>query len=186
MIAGGGNGGTTGDNGNALGAVLNGPNRAVVDKYGNVYIADRGNQRIRKVDPGSNIITTIVGTGTSGYNGDGLIGTVTTLNSPYGIDYDLQGNVYIADTNNFRIRKWFTKTSLVSTIIGTGVNAYTGDGANATSAAIGLCYSIAVDISNNVYISDSSYHRVRFINGTTGLVVLLAGTGVKGFSSGEK
>ena len=95
---------------------------------GNLYIADRYNQRIRKINLGTGIITTVAGSGAAGYGGDSGVATAAQLNYPYGLSFDPAGNMYIADTNNHRIRKVAAGSGIITTIAGTGAAGYNGDG----------------------------------------------------------
>ena len=112
---------------------------------GNIYIADQGNHRIRKVTVSTGIISTIAGTGTSSYSGDNGAATSATLNYPYGVGLDTAGNVYIADTYNHRIRKVTISTGIITTIAGTGTTTYSGDNAPATSATLNYPNGVALD-----------------------------------------
>ena len=112
---------------------------------GNIYIADRVNNRIRKVTVSTGIISTIAGTGTNSYSGDNVAATSATLNYPYGVGLDTAGNVYIADRNNHRIRKVTISTGIITTFAGTGTNSYSGDNGPATSATLYYPHGVAVD-----------------------------------------
>jgi len=124
--------GYSGDGGPATSAALNGPNSIALDSAGNLYIADTGNHVIRKVSNGT--ITTVAGTGTSGYNGDGIAANTAKLNMPIAIAVDSAGNLYIADAGNFRIRK--VSNGVITTIAGTGKEGQSGDNGPATSAQV--------------------------------------------------
>ncbi len=179
-IAGTGAAGSTGDGGAALGAMLNNPNGVAVDPLGNVYIADTSNYRIRKVST-SGLITTVAGTGSCCYAGDGGAATSAYLSSPYAVAVDASGNLYIGDTNNYRIRKVNT-SGIISTYAGTGTSGYSGDGGAATSAQISGSRGLAVDSSGNLYIGDYSNYRVRMVSASTGIITTVAGTGSSGYS----
>ena len=112
---------------------------------GNIYIADWGNHRIRKVTVSTGIISTIAGTGTSSYSGDNGAATSATFNNPYGVGLDTAGNVYIADSFNHRIRKVTISTGIITTFAGTGTNSYSGDNGPATSATLYYPFGVAVD-----------------------------------------
>ena len=115
-----------------------------------MYIVDQGNYRIRKVTVSTGIITTIVGTGTTTFSGDGGDATAATLRSPYGITLDTSGNIFIADNFNQRIRKVTISTGIISTIAGTGTSSYSGDGTSATAATLNYPRAVAVD-SSGIY-----------------------------------
>ncbi len=114
-----------------------------------MYIADYYNHRIRKVTVSTGIITTIAGTETASYSGDNGQATSATLNYPSGITLNSEGNMYIADQRNFRIRKVTVSTGIISTIAGTGTQSYSGDNGPATSAALNYPTGIALDSSGS-------------------------------------
>ena len=172
--------GFSGDSGMATDAQLGEPFSIAVDKTGNLYIATRANQRIRKVDP-SGIITTIAGTGSVTYNGDNIPATSANLNFPTGVAVDKYGSVYICETNGFRVRKIDT-SGIITTIAGTGVSGFSGDGFAATSALLSAPTKICTDTSCNVYITDGG-SRVRKID-ISGIINTVAGNGIYG-SSGD-
>ena len=123
-----------------------------MDAAGNLYIADSGNNSIRKVAP-NGTITTVAGNGTQGYSGDGGPATSAELNYPYGVAVDAAGNLYIADTSNYRVRK-VTPDGTITTVAGNGTEGYSGDGGPATSAGLGMPQGVAVDAAGNLYIAD--------------------------------
>ena len=144
--SGGTSGSYSGDNGSATAATLKYTGGVVVDAAGNVYIADTNNNRIRKVTVSTGIITTIAGSSTSGsYSGDNGAATSATLDYPYGVGLDTASNVYIADTDNHRIRKVTVSTGIITTIAGSGTASYSGDNGPATSATLNYPYGVAVD-----------------------------------------
>jgi len=173
LIAGTGTSGFSGDGGLAVSARLSYPGNLVVDGGGNLYIADWGNDRIRKVNT-EGIISTIAGNGTEGFDGDGGPATSASLNGPRGVAVDPAGNVYIADRGNSRIRKVDT-VGLISTIAGNGTSGFSGDGGLATAASFDA-WSLAVDVSGNLYITDPRNNRVRKVN-TAGIISTVAGDG---------
>ena len=175
-IAGTGTAGFVGDGGQATSAQLNHPRGIAVDSQGKVYFADENNQRVREVNGG--LITTIAGTGTAGYSGDGGQATSAQLHNPIGVAVDSQGNVYVADTLGNRVRK--VSGGIISTVAGTGTAGYTGDGGQATSAQLNNPYGVAVDSQGNVYIADTLNNRVRKVSG--GIISTVAGTGTAGYS----
>ena len=167
-------GGFSGDGGPATSARLNYPVGVAVDGQGNVYIADRDNQRVRKVSPGGTI-TTIAGTGVRGFSGDGGRAISAQLHSPLGVAVDGQGNIYIADSGNNRVRK-VSPGGTITTFAGTGGGGFSGDGGPATSAPVSNPQGVAVDRQGNVYISDASNNRVRKVSGG-GTIMTVAGGG---------
>ncbi len=130
------NPGYTGDGGLASAALLNAPVWLAVDRYNNLYIADSGNSSIRKVDYNTKIITTVAGTGVSGYAGDGGLAVNAQLSGPFGVVFNQAGDLIIADTSNNVVRKVDSSTGIINTIAGNGILGYTGDHGQATSAEL--------------------------------------------------
>jgi len=157
-----GQAGFSGDGGRAIEAKLNAPKRVTVTSTGIIYVVDKGNDRIRKIDT-NGIITTVVGNG-KGYGGDGGSATGALLNSPSDVAIDSSGNLFIADTENHRIRKVDAVTNNISTIAGS-LKGYGGDKGRATSAQLNYPDSVAVDRYGDLYIADTDNHRVRKIEG---------------------
>jgi Bacterial Ig-like domain (group 3)/NHL repeat len=178
-IAGTGIEGFSGDGGAATSALLDTPTGVAVDKNGNIFIADSHNNRVREVSGGN--ISTVAGTGTAGFGGDGSAATAATLWLPSAVAVDASGNLYIADTNNQRIRK-VTGTT-ISTIAGNGDELFAGDGGAATAASLDLPTGVAVDASGKVYIADRHNQRVRVVD-TSGNISTLAGSGAVTFAGG--
>lgn len=178
-VAGTGWFGYSGDGGQATSAEFFYPLGVVVDISGNLYIADYGNHRVRKIGT-SGVITTIAGTGSFGYSGDGGSATSAELSNPVGITLDNLGNLYIADIFNHRIRKVDT-SGIVTTVVGTGVAGYSGDGGQATSAQLYNPTGVAIDTSGNLYIADTFNHRIRKID-PSGIITTVVGTGIAGYS----
>ena len=158
---------------------MNGPNGVSADVNGNVYIADFGNQRIRKINP-AGIVSTFAGTGTAGYNGDGNAATSAQLYYPTGVSADMNGNVYIADRDNNRIRM-VNFAGIIATFAGIGTAGSSGDDGLAISAQLNHPYGVAADISGNVYIVDLFNSRIRKVN-SAGIITAFAGTGVAGYN----
>ena len=181
-IAGTGAPGFNGDGIAATSAQLSSPWGVAVDAAGNVFIGDTGNDRVRRVDATSGLISTIAGTGTLGYNGDGIAATSAQLNHPRRVAVDAVGNLLIADTDNHRVRRVDATTGLISTIAGTGTAGYNGDGIAATGAQLDTPFGVAVDAAGNVFITDRDDHRVRRVDATSGLISTIAGTGTAGFN----
>ena len=176
-IAGIGGWGVTGDGGAATSAPLATPQGVAVDGSGNVYISDI-NDRIRKVDT-AGIISAFAGTGIHGFGGDGVAATSTPLASPHEVAVDGSGNVYIADTDNNRIRK-VNSAGIISTFAGSGLRGFSGDGRAATAARLAAPQGVAVDASGNVYIADTGNRRMRKVD-SQGIITTIAGTGTSGF-----
>jgi len=150
--------GFSGDGGPAVDALFSGISGIAIDSKANIYIADRGNHRIRKVD-GNGIISTVVGNGESGSSGDGKAAIDAKLVSPVDIEIDNNGNLYIADSGDCRIRK-VSSTGIISTVAGNGKCGVSGDGGTATNAQI-YPYGITVDNDGNLYIAEFKNNRIR-------------------------
>ncbi len=163
-IAGTGTAGYMGDGGQATSADIKYPGGINLDSSGNVYFGDyAGNNVIRKVTVSTGIISTVAGTGsfTGGYNGDNIQATSATLNTPYDVVLDSDGNLYITDRFNNRVRKVTISTGLITTIVGTGTASSTGDGSSFTSATIyEPCFS-RFDSAGSLYISECVGNKVR-------------------------
>ena len=151
--------GFSGDNGPATAAQLLKPSGIAVDSSGNLFIADYGNHSIRKVDSGG-MISTVAGNGTEGFSGDTGPATAAQLSLPYRVAVDGSGNLFIADTNNRRIRK-VDSSGNISTVAGNGTRGFSGDTGPATAAELSSPTGIAVDSSGNLFITDTSNHRIR-------------------------
>jgi sugar lactone lactonase YvrE len=181
-VAGTGTQGYSGDGGPATNAELYNPNDVAFDASGNLYIADTGNHRIRKVNA-SGIITTIAGNGIQGFSGDEGQATNAELNYPRGIAFDASGNLYIADYNNERIRMVNT-AGIISTFAGSGTGGFSGDGGQATTAEIYGPNGLSFNIAGNLYIVDYGNNRIRMIN-TAGIISTIAGSGTSGGYGGD-
>ena len=181
-IAGTGSAGYNGDNILAVNAELNFPKAVTVDHLGNVFIADATNGRIRRVDAITGMITTVAGTGVSGYNGDNILATTAKVNDPVGLAVDINGNIYIADLLNDRIRKVIYSTGMITTIAGTGIGGYNGDNIVPTSAELNGPSGVTLDPAGNIYIADNYNHRIRMISVSTGLIFTICGTGNQGYN----
>jgi sugar lactone lactonase YvrE len=231
-VAGDGTTSFGGDGSSAVSAALSNPSGVAADATGNVYIADLGNNRVRKVD-GSGTISTVAGTGAAGFNGDNGPGILASLNAPQSVAADGSGNVFIADLGNNRVRKvdpsgtittvagrWpgggitvpglgsalggpthmardaqgnlyiasqffndvlkLDPTGNLSVVAGNGVAGNSGDGGPATSASLNAPYGVTVDSAGNLFIADLQNQRVRKVD-ATGVISTVAGTGVAGF-----
>ena len=157
--------GFSGDGGPATSAKLNFPSGIAVDVAGNLYIADTHNSRIRKVDL-SGIITTVAGSNSTGFSGDGGAATSATLNEPVGVRADGAGNLFIADTNNNVVRK-VDLTGKITTVAGNFAfgAGHTGDGGPATSAELNFPDHVSVDAAGELFISDGGNRVIRRVNG---------------------
>ena len=186
-IAGNGNAGYSGDGGDAAKAQLNLPVGVAIGFADRILIADTGNNRVREIDA-NGAIRTIAGTGEAGYRGDGGLATFALLNAPTGLAFDSEGNLYIADSLNERVRK-VDAASVIVTAAGNGTAGFAGDDGPATEASLDLApnplegsgQGVAVDTKGNLYIADAQNHRVRRVD-LRGTISTIAGTGAIGGS----
>jgi hypothetical protein len=158
---------------------------AVVDPYGirfgrgsqlnHLYIADRRNNQIRRVNTATGIISLVAGSGASGFGGDNGSATIAQLRAPRGVTSDTNGNVWIADTDNNRIRKVST-SGVITTVAGTGISGFSGDGGSATSAKLNAPYAVDIDSFGNLYIADRFNNRIRKVT-PAGTITTIAGNG---------
>lgn len=189
-VAGTGAKGYTGDGGPATKATFNEPYAVVLSPVGDLYITDRLNAVIRKVDGATGIITTVAGTGKPGYSGDGGKATEAQLDEPNDCFLDGQGGLLIADVRDWRIRRVDLKTGTITTFAGTGrvrgpvSRTALGDGGPATKAVIHGARAVCVDGQGNTYICEREGNAIRQVD-AKGTITTLAGTGVKGFADGE-
>jgi hypothetical protein len=175
IIAGiGGKSGYSGDGGAATQATLAYPSAVAFDGDHSLYISDTGNNVVRKVDLSTGIITTVAGTGTAGFSGDGGPATSGQLNYPWGISLGGDGSLYIADLSNNRIRK--VTSGVISTVVGTGTRGYGGDGGLATQAQLNVPASVLMDVAGNLYVADSGNQLVRKVGAASGIIQTIAGT----------
>ncbi len=174
-VAGNGTAGYSGDGSWATNATLRAPQGVALDCFGNLYIADTSNQRVRKVN-GAGIITTAAGKGMPGNTGDGGAATNATL-TPAGIAVDSTGNLFIADNGSYRIRK-VDANGIITTAAGYGVS-YSGDGAQATNAGLYYPSGVTLDAGGNLYIADTSDNRIRKVD-PYGVITTVAGRGPAG------
>ena len=180
-VAGCGVEGYSGDDGPAVHAQIASPHGTALDRYENIYIADLKNDRIRKVDASTGIITTVAGTGEHGYSGDGGLATDAMLASPIAVYASADGDLYIADHRNSRIRKVDAATGIITTVAGTGEQGFHGDGGPATQAAISLPRDVALDSNDSLYIADGANNRIRKVD-PDGTITTIVGTGRGKFS----
>lgn len=174
--------GYSGDKGIATNAMLFGPAKTALDKFGNLYIADQQNHCIRKVNLHTGTISTIAGTGTKGFSGDNDLATQAQLYDPIDVAVDALGNIYIADKSNHRIRMVDAQTGIITTISGVGSTGpnqggYSGDNNLAKTAKLNHPHGIALDTRGNLYIADLGNSRVRKIDVATKMITTIAGTG---------
>ena len=184
----------SGEDGPVSLAELNLPTSVKFDAAGNVYISDAGNRRVRKVDAGTQIIDTILGTGAAGYSGDGDLGTLATLNLPVGQAAQPAGRVcidptdtwlYIADTDNHVIRRLHLATNVVTTYAGNNVMGFGGDGGDRLEASFNAPVDVDCDAAGNLFVCDRDNHAIRRVDFVTGIVTTVAGTGGPSGYSGD-
>jgi sugar lactone lactonase YvrE len=172
-VAGTGTQGFGGDNGPGTAALLDSP-QGLLLAGNSLYIADTHNQRIRRLDLDSGTITTIAGT-TAGFSGDNGPATAAKLNLPTALATDGGNHLYIADTQNHRIRRLDLTTGTIATVAGNGTQGFSGDGGLAIHASIDSPAGLAVDADQNLYLADTHNHRVRKITAATGTITTIAG-----------
>ena len=163
-VAGNGIGGFSGDGGAATSGSLNNPTGLAADFAGNLYVAEKEGNRIRRVSSGG-VISTVAGDGTCRFSGDGGLAAAATLCGPHGVAVDRAGNLLIADTQNHRVRK-VDSVGIITTVAGTGSAVYSGDGGISLSASLNGPADVAVDSAGNLYIADTSNDRIRKVLAT--------------------
>lgn len=174
------------DNIPATSAAINPLGGVVVDGNGNLFIGDFDNNRIRRVDALSGLISTVAGNGSQGFSGDGGKVTRASLDEPRGVAIDAAGNIYIADTNNNRIRRVDSATGVIETIAGNGQEGFSGDKGAATEAALNGPRGIWLTNNGHLLIADHNNFRIRSLNLATGIIDTVAGGGSPGVGDGGK
>jgi DNA-binding beta-propeller fold protein YncE len=183
-VAGSGVKGSEGDGGPALKAQFNMPHEIRFDKAGNLYVADMSNHRIRKIDFDTRLITTVAGSGTAGFSGDGGPASKAELNQPLGIQFDPRGDLYICDVGNNRVRKMNLKTGVITTIAGNGQSGATPDGANFKNVPLNTPRALAFDEVGNLWLATREGNQVFRLDLAKDIVHHVAGTGKQG-STGD-
>ncbi|MDP4262580.1 MAG: gliding motility-associated C-terminal domain-containing protein [Bacteroidota bacterium] len=177
--------GHSGDGGFSVGATLQSPYDLCIDNNNNLYITEWGGHYIRKINISTGIISTVAGNGSGGYGGDGGPAASAILNRPQGIFCDASGNIYFADTYNSRIRKIDAVSGIITTVAGTGVASYSGDGGPAINAGTPYPVDVSIDGSGNIYfieVFSGNTSRVRKINAATGIISTVAGNSSYAYS----
>jgi sugar lactone lactonase YvrE len=175
-----------GDGGLATSANLNFPQGVAVDSTGNLFIADSQDYRIRRVDAATDIITTVAGNGTQGFSGDGGPATSASLSAtPRVAVDDATGNLFIADSQDYRIRRVDAASGIITTVAGNGTQGFGGDGGPATSAELSSPRDLVVDRSGDIFIDDSGNDRIRRVDASTGTIATVAGNGIFASSGDE-
>jgi sugar lactone lactonase YvrE len=177
--------GFAGDGGPAEKAELDQPFDVAFDKAGNLYLSDTFNHRIRKVDAKTGVISTVAGNGKKGFAGDGGKATEASLNEPYGLELDAEGNLFVVDRLNYCVRKVDAKTAFITTVAGVGGKAgYGGDGGPADKALLVEPNGLCLDGKGKLYIADVAGHRVRVVDLRSGTIATFLGNG-KGVTAGD-
>jgi streptogramin lyase len=169
-----------GDGGAAIAASLSNPRSIAVDAAGNVFISDSTNNRVRKLDAKTGTITTVAGNGNRDYSGDGDLATKASLAFPMGLATDRDGNLFIADARNHRIRRVDAKTGIITTVAGQGIRGLGGDNGPALSALLSYPTSVTLDEEGNIYIADSENGGIRRVDKKTGIISSVVGEGTPG------
>jgi sugar lactone lactonase YvrE len=176
-IAGTGEAGFSGDGGPGTKAQINNPYGLVTGPDGALYFCEIGNHRVRRLDLGTHTISTVAGSGTKGYAGDGGPALQASLNEPYELRFDRSGNLYFAEMQNHVVRRVDAKTKIITTVAGTGVAGFSGDGGPAAKAELRQPHSIAFDKDGRLLICDIGNHRIRRVDLAAGTIDTWAGTG---------
>ncbi|MEO5643951.1 MAG: T9SS type A sorting domain-containing protein [Bacteroidia bacterium] len=177
-VAGNGTLGFSGDGASALLAQISSPTGVCFDASDNMYIADQGNARVRRVDNITGFISTVAGNGNSGHSGDGGQGTAAAVGNVYDVKCDLSGNVIFSEVFNHYIRKLTVSTGIISSICGSGTATFFGDGGPATAANISAPEGITIDGAGNIFIAELNNDRIRKIDAVTTIITTVAGNGM--------
>ena len=180
-VAGNGTPGYRGDGSAAFGAQLQGPAAVAVDRAGNLFIADTGNNVVREVTAANGQIKTVAGSGTWGYGGDGSAATSARLKGPNAILVDSSGNIFFADSGNNEIREVVASSGKILPVAGNGAQGYSGDSGPATSANLSSPSGIFMDGGGNLFIADSANHVIREVAAQSQIITTIAGTGTAGY-----
>jgi hypothetical protein len=175
-VAGNGAAGYTGDGVEATATAINGAKGIALDAAGNLFVADTGNHRVRRIDAGTGVISTVAGNGTTGYGGENVVATTSGLGTPTGIAFGGDGALYVAESTAHRVRR--VSGGLIATVAGTGFTGFSGDSGPAFSAQLASPNGLAFTAGGELLIADTGNHRVRRMSG--GYISTLAGDGTAG------
>ncbi len=178
-VAGNGVAGFSGDGGLATLASLNNPHAVAIDSFGSLFIADTFNNRVRRVDASTGIITTVAGNGAQGFGGNGGPATAAPV-YPEGVAVDRAGNLFIADWSNNMVRRVSAATGIITTVAGGGFGGL-GDGGPATSASFSAVIDVAVASNGDLLIADPISNRIRLVSASTGIITTVVGSGTRGY-----
>ncbi len=181
-VAGSGRKGYSGDGGPATAATMNEPYGVMADRDGHLFIVDRLNAAIRRVDARTGIITTYAGTGMKGFSGDGGPAVKAEMREPNCLDFDPRGHLYVADVSDNRIRRIDRETGIITTVAGTGRREFAGDGGPAAQSSIHGARALSFARDGSWFICEREGNRIRRVDGRTGLISTIAGTGAKGYA----
>jgi DNA-binding beta-propeller fold protein YncE len=184
-IAGNGVAGTAADGSSADSAQINNPYGVVIGPDGGLYWADFGSNRVLRLDLKTRRITVIAGNATKGHSGDGGPAKSAQLSAPHEVRFDSKGNMYVAERDSHVVRHIDMKTQVITTLAGTGVAGYSGDGGPAAMAQLNQPHSIVLDKADNVFICDINNNRVRKIDPKTGIIATFVGTGTNAATPDE-
>ena len=184
-IAGTGVPGSAADGAAAETAQINNPYGLVIGPDGALYWADLGSNRILRMDLGTRRLSVIAGNGTKGHSGDGGTPRSAQLSAPHEVRFDSKGNIYVAERDSHVVRHIDMKTQIITTLAGTGVSGYSGDGGPANKAQLAQPHSIALDKNDNVFICDIVNNRVRKVDPATRVITTFAGTGERAATPSE-
>lgn len=168
-VAGDGVEGFSGDGGAATAAAIDSPSGIALDPSGNLFLADTHNHRVRRVDAATGVITTVAGTGQPGFAGDAGAAPAARLSLPHGLALDAQGNLFVVDSRNQRVRRVDAATGQILTIAGSGMQGFAGDGGAATAAEMDTPRAVVVAPGGRATIADSGNNRVRQVDGAANL-----------------
>ena len=178
-LIGGGRAGFAGDGGPVANALFLAPSSVALDAAGNIFVADAGNHRVRRIDGATNRVSTLAGTGASSFSGDGGPAELAEFNNPRYLAFDRAGSLYVSDTANHRVRR-IARNGIVTTVAGNGSPGFSGDGGAATAASLGSPQGLAVDAAGHLVVL--TVNRVRRVDGATGIISTIGGNGVAAFA----